>query len=134
MLNCSVHLVAPYVEPEMNWWPIIVALSITGAVLIVVFILIGCAFCKNKQRKEERFRRRDSLRASMRASKASILTTNTNLAPEVGLCLYNFSNKCKVCMGCKGDKIDGLPLTIVVLLDLYGCIRVIFEQSLCLNV
>ena len=60
----------------MNWWPIIIALSVTGSVLLIVAILICCAICKRQQRKQEHFRRRDSLQRSLRASKASLATAN----------------------------------------------------------
>ena len=74
---------APYVEPSMNWWPIIIALSVTGPILLIVAILICCAFCKRQQRKQENFRRRDSLQRSLRASKASIAASNMNLSHDV---------------------------------------------------
>lgn len=74
---------APYVQPEMNWWPIIIALSITGSVLLIVFILLCFAICKRQQRKQEQFRRRDSLQRSLRASKASILASNPSLSHDV---------------------------------------------------
>jgi len=67
----------------MNWWPIIIALSVTGSVLLIVFILLCCAIGKRQQRKQEQFRRRDSLQRSLRASKASIFASNPSLSHDV---------------------------------------------------
>lgn len=82
-MSAALLLSAPYVQPEMNWWPIIIALSVTGVVLLIVAILICCALCKRQQRKEENFRRRDSLQRSLRASKASLAASNANLSHDV---------------------------------------------------
>ncbi len=62
----------PYAMPTTYWEPIIIALGVVGGILFIVFIVIGFAVLKSHQRTEAKLERRDTLRASIRASKQSI--------------------------------------------------------------
>ena len=65
--------------PVTKWRPIIIALGVTGGVLIIVCLLVACACIKARQRKQQRLDRKNSLRmsrTSLRASKMSIISSD----------------------------------------------------------
>lgn len=60
--------------PTTFWKPIIIALGVVGGILFVLLIIIGFGVLKGRQRTKQKFERRNSLRASIRASKQSVYT------------------------------------------------------------
>ena len=62
----------PYIDPTIYWWPIRVAVGVTGAVLFIAVIFIAFGFIKARQRKYERLERRTEIRKSVHGSKASV--------------------------------------------------------------
>lgn len=66
----------PYVIAEMYWRPIIIVLGIIAAAIIIILMMLVFAWLKARSRTKERLDRRNSLRASIRSSKASVLANS----------------------------------------------------------
>ena len=69
-------------SPSLYWRPIIITLAVIGGVLFIVLILIGFAVLKARARKEQHFERRDSIRASLRSSRQSVMTSRSALQTD----------------------------------------------------
>ena len=69
----------------MYWRPIIIVVCVTGGILILLAIFLLFACIKSRNRQEERMQRKNSLRASMRASKASMISAKSlsHLPPDM---------------------------------------------------
>ena len=77
LLSKFCRVAAPYVNPEVEWRDIIIAVSVTGAVLLILLIVAIFAVVKSRQRTKQRLGRRDSLRGSLHASKASMVSARS---------------------------------------------------------
>ena len=66
----------PYVIAEMYWRPIIIVLGIIAAAIIIIIMMLVFAWLKARSRTKERLDRRNSLRQSIRSSKASVLANS----------------------------------------------------------
>ncbi len=68
----------PYIQPKVDWRPIIICFSTIGGVfLILILPLLFFALLKSKARKKERLLRRTDMRKTLRSSRASLATNRT---------------------------------------------------------
>ena len=65
----------PYMIARVDWLPMIIGGGVAGGVLIIIIVLIVLACLKSKGRAEQKMERRNSIRASLRSSRASLYSS-----------------------------------------------------------